>query len=118
MKIKNSILLGVAALTIGFSFESISNEPQTANVSASSSFAYGRWVTLTKTTRVRTVKLGHPMSNSYTVGWHTLHRGHHIKIRESWVFGWVAESGRFNSGSRYAYVLCHQGKSWFRTGIH
>ena len=116
MKIKRSILLGVAALTLGLGGY-ISTTP-TPNVLASSSFAYGQWVTITKTTRVRTVKLGHPMSSSHTVGWHTLYQGNHIKIRESWVFGWVGESGHFNSGAHYAYVLCHQGHSWFEQGIH
>lgn len=117
MKFKKSILLGTTALTFGLGFSSFN--PGTENqVSASSSFAYGRWVTLTKTTRISKVKLTNPMSNSYTVAHYTLRRGHHLKVRTSWVFGWVAESGHFNSGSHYAYVIDRNGHSWFRTGIH
>ncbi|GHP12702.1 hypothetical protein YK48G_01270 [Lentilactobacillus fungorum] len=110
MKVKNSILLGITALSLGISVF-------ITNVAAAN-WGYAHWVTIRRTTYVYKTKIEKPMSNSYTVAKYKMHPGYHVKVRQSWVFPWVAESGRFNSGTHYAYVIERSGHSWFRQGIH
>lgn len=109
MKIKRSVFLGIAALTLGV----------VSSVKANASnWGYAHWVTIKKTTYVYKTKIVNPMSKSYTVAKYTMKPGYHVKVRQSWVFPWVAESGRFNSGKHYAYVVNRSGHSWFKQGIH
>uniref|UniRef100_UPI00403F8013 hypothetical protein n=1 Tax=Lentilactobacillus hilgardii TaxID=1588 RepID=UPI00403F8013 len=110
MNYKKTLILSISTLTLGLGTFS--------TTAFATNWGYAHWVTIRKKTYVYKTKIETPMSKSYTVAKYKMRPGYHVKVRQSWVFPWVAESGRFNSGSHYAYVIEKSGHSWFRQGIH
>lgn len=78
------------------------------------------WVTLTKNVTVKKIHVVTPMYKSRSVKSYTAKRGEHYKM-EHWGtdYSWVLQSGKFNSGGKYLYVVAASYKGgWFKMGIH
>lgn len=79
------------------------------------------WVTFTKNTHIVKMRNTMPMSSSYEVGSYTIKRGSHYKLDHWGVnYSWVLQSGKFNTNSKYTYVVDRNwnSSSWFKMGIH
>lgn len=114
MKIKRILLLGVSSLTFGIGVSATA-------ASANNNFFYWErphWVTVTKASTIVKIKNGYPLYKSYQVKTYRVNRGHHLKIHHAASYTWQVESGIFNSGSHYTYVVARSGYNWFRQGIH
>lgn len=122
MKIKKSIILGITALSLG-TVGVISKPMATQAISiynATNPFwRHGHWVTLEKNVRILKIRNTYPRAYSYQVASYIAKRGSHYKLEHWGVdYSWVLQSGRFNSGSHYTYVVSAKGHSWFKFGIH
>lgn len=122
MKLQKSILVGIAALTLGAT--AFVAQPQQTDASSIYSagnpfWGYGHWITLRRNVKVLKIHNSIPRAYSYEVASYVAKKGYHYKL-EHWGtdYSWVLQSGRFNSGSHYTYVVSARGHSWFRFGIH
>lgn len=89
--------------------------------SANNNFFYWErphWVTVTRSSTIYKIKRTYPLVNSYVVKKYHVYYGHHLLIHHAASYTWQVESGIFNSGSHYTYVVARSGYNWFRQGIH
>lgn len=117
MKIKKYVLGGIAlvALAVGVQI----NQPTAHALKAS--WKTDHWITLRKKVRVIKMHNSYPLSDSFEVAAYTAKKGYHYKLYHwSTNYSWVFNSGHFNSGSKYTYMVdkTWNSSSWFRVGIH
>lgn len=117
MKLKSIALCGVALLSVGVGVQV--HQP-TAHA-LKSSWKTDHWVTLRKNVHVIKMYNSYPLSDSFEVSSYTAKKGYHYKLYHwSTNYSWVFNSGRFNTGSKYTYMVDKPwySSSWFRVGIH
>lgn len=79
------------------------------------------WVTIKKDTTVLKIRNSYPISDRSVVNSYTIKRGSHYKLSHWDVnYSWVLQSGKFNTGSKYTYMVDRKwnSASWFKMGIH
>ncbi|GAX05401.1 hypothetical protein IWT25_00705 [Secundilactobacillus pentosiphilus] len=116
MKIKHYVMLGLAIISLG---TGLSVKGETAQA-VQDEWRNAHWVTLTKNVTVEKIHVVEPMYKSRSVNSYTAKRGQHFKM-EHWGtdYSWVLQSGRFNSGGKYLYVVDASYKGgWFKMGTH
>lgn len=116
MRLRSLAMLGITALSLG-----VGITVTEAKASAHSFFywEHPHWVTLRKTMTIAKIKNVYPLYKSYKVEEWGAYRGYHLKIHHVASYSWQIESGKFNSGYRYTYVVIGgRGTSWFRQGIY
>ena len=116
MKISKLLCLGVATVAIS---SGVALPSTTASAHSYMYWCHPRWVTVNKTMTIAKIKNTQPLCNSYVVNKYNVHTGHHLIVHHMASHSWVVESGKYNTGKHYTYVvLGGYGTSWFKQGIH
>lgn len=116
LKLKSYVTIGLTALSLSLG---LSIKSTTAHA-IKDHWNSAHWVTVTKDEPVYKIKNQIPVASSYKVGSSTVKRGTHILLEHWGVdYSWVLQSGRFNSNSKYTYIVDASYKGgWFKAGIH
>lgn len=107
----------VSLVVIGSTFFSVGASASSVYSSSNKIWNKSPWVTMTKNVKIIKIKNVDPTYKSYSVKYLVAKKGSHYRM-DHWGtdYSWVLQSGKFNSGHKYTYIVSEHGHKWFKFG--